>query len=178
MYLDPSLNMSDYLHKVLKTATSRIKLLARMRNVMSVFSAKSVYSAHILPNILYCSTPVLKISDTMAQQFEKLQEKARKIINNQANESRGNRFRSILNQKKLKAACLIFKCLRGTSIPAFSSYAAEISHNYNTRNNNVMNHCSELKLQENRFSFKNLYVTTNFPWRFVPCTLLCFLDQV
>ena len=37
---------------------------------MSVFAAKSVYSAHILPTILYCSTPVLKISDTMAQKFE------------------------------------------------------------------------------------------------------------
>ena len=129
--------MSDHFHKVLKTATSRIKLLARMRKAMSVFTAKSVYSAHILPTILYCSTPVLKISDTMAQKFNKLHEKARKITYYQANEGRENRFRSILNQKKLKTACLIFKCLRETSIPAFSSYAAEISHNYSTRNNNA-----------------------------------------
>ena len=104
IYLDPSLNMSDHLHKVLKTTTSRTKLLARMRKVMSVFATKSVYSAHIVPTILYCSTPVLKISDTMAQKFEKLQEKARKIIYYQANEGRENRFRSILNQKKLKSS--------------------------------------------------------------------------
>ena len=70
IYLDPSLNTSDHSHKVLKTATSRIKLLARMRKAMSVLAAKSVYSAHILPTALYCSTPVLKISDTMAQKFE------------------------------------------------------------------------------------------------------------
>ena len=91
---------------VLKTVTSRIKLLARMRKAMSVFATKSVYSAHILPTILYCSTPVLKISDTIAQKFEKLQEKASKIIYYQVNECRENGFRSILNQKKLKASML------------------------------------------------------------------------
>ena len=80
MNLDPSLNMNDHLHKMLKKATSRIKLLARMRKSMSVLAAKSVYSAHVLPTILCCSTPVFKISDTMAQKFEKLQERAHKII--------------------------------------------------------------------------------------------------
>ena len=115
MHLGPSLSMSDHLHKVLEKATARIKLLARMRKP-----------------ILYCSTPVLKISDTMTQKFEKLQEKVQKIINYQANQNRENRFCSILNQKKLKAACLIFKCLQGTSIPTFSSYAEEISQNYKT----------------------------------------------
>ena len=120
---------------------------------MSVFTAKSVYSVHILPTILYCSTPVLKISDTIAQKFEKLQERARKIIYYQVNECRENRFRSILNQKKLKAACLIFKCLRGTNIPAFSSYAAEISHNYNTRNNNAALRLPLLRTEAARKSF-------------------------
>ena len=153
MYLDPSLNVSDHLHKVLKTASSRIKLLARMRKAMPVFTAKSVYSAHILPTILYCSTPVLNISDTMAQKLGKLQEKARKIICYQANEGRGNRFHSILNQKILKAACLIFKFLRGTSIPAFSSYVAEISQNYNTRNNNAALRLPLLRTEAARKSF-------------------------
>ena len=75
MHLDPSLSMSDHLEKVLKKATARIKLLARMRKSMSMLAAKSVYIAHVLPTILYCSTPVLKISDTMTQKFEKLQER-------------------------------------------------------------------------------------------------------
>ena len=45
---------------------------------MSMLAEKSVYSAHVLPTILYCSAPVLNISDTMTQKFEKLQEKAQK----------------------------------------------------------------------------------------------------
>ena len=145
MHLDPSLSMGDHLQKVLKKATSRIKLLARMRKSLSMLAAKSVYSAHVLPTILYCSTPVLKISDTMAQKFEKLQVKAQKIIYCQADRNREKSFCSILNQKKLKAACMIFKCLQGSSIPVFSSYAEEISHTYRTRNNNAgcMAHTSQ-----------------------------------
>ena len=153
MHLDPSLCMSDHLEKVLKKATARIKLLARMRKSMSMLAAKSVYSAHVLPTILYCSTAVLKISDTMTQKFEKLQEKAQKIIYYQANQNRENRFCSILNQKKLKAACLIFKCLHGTSIPAFSSYAEEINHNYKTRNNNASLRLPLLRTEAARKSF-------------------------
>ena len=65
MHLDPSLNMSNHLHKVLKKARARIKLLARVRKSMSMFAAKVVYSAHISPKILYCSAPVLKMSEKM-----------------------------------------------------------------------------------------------------------------
>ena len=123
-----------------------------MRKAWSTLAARSVYSAHVLPTILYCSTPVLKMSDTMTQKFEKLQEKALKIIYCQANQNREIRFGSILNQKKLKAACLIFKCLQGTSIPAFSSYATEVCHNYKTRNNNVSLHLPLLRTEAARRS--------------------------
>ena len=54
---------------------------------MSILAAKSVYSAHVLPTILYCSTPVLNISETMTQKFEKLREKAQKIIYYSANQN-------------------------------------------------------------------------------------------
>ena len=124
-----------------------------MRKALSTLAAKSVYSAHVLPTILYCSTPVLQISDTMTQKFEKLQEKALKIIYCQANQNREIRFGSILNQKKLKAACLIFKCLQGTSIPAFSSYATEICYNYRTRNNNKSLRLPLLRTEAARRSF-------------------------
>ena len=153
MHLDPSLNMSDHLQKVLKKAIARIKLLARMRKSMSMLAAKTVYSVHVLPTILYCSTPVLNISDTMTQKFEKLQERAQKIIYYQTNQNCESRFCSILNQKKCKAACLIFKCLQGTSIPPFSSYAEEISHSYKTRKINASLRLPLLRTETARKSF-------------------------
>ena len=124
-----------------------------MRKALSTLAAMSVYSAHVLPTILYYSAPVLKISDTMTHKFEKLQEKALKIIYCQANQNREIRFGNILNQKKLKAACLIFKCLQRTSIPAFSSYATEICHKYRTRNNNISLRLPLLRTETARRSF-------------------------
>ena len=57
-----------------------------------------------------------KISQTMAQIFETLRDKAHKIIYHGIQERRENNLISILIQKKLKAVCLMFKCLHGTSI--------------------------------------------------------------
>ena len=65
-----------------------------------MFAAKMVYSAHILPKDLYCSAPALKISDTMAQKFEKLKDKAHKIIYHQIDEGREDNLSSISNHKK------------------------------------------------------------------------------
>ena len=90
-------------------------------------------SLRIGSTILYCSMPVVKISETMVQKFETLQDKILKIIYHRIKESRENDITSISNHKKLKAACLIFKCLHGTSIPAFLSYAEKINHTYTLR---------------------------------------------
>ena len=70
---------------MLEKSTTQIKPLERRRKSFSMFTSILVYSAHVLPTIVYCSTPVLKISDIMTQKFEKLQEKAQKIIYCQAN---------------------------------------------------------------------------------------------
>ena len=72
MTLDPYLNMSDHLHKTLKNVAVRVRLLKRMRHLLSNCAAESVYKAIVLPKILYCSTPVLKASDTIVNKFERL----------------------------------------------------------------------------------------------------------
>ena len=103
--------------------------------------------------ILHAGTNDLKSGQTPTQRFEKLQEKAQKIIYCQPNHNREKRFCSILNQKKLKAACMIFKCLQGTGTPVFSPYGEEISHTYRTRTNNASLHLPLLRTEAARKSF-------------------------
>ena len=81
--LDPSLNMNYHLQRTLKNVAVRLKLLKRMKYSLSNSAAESVYKAIVLPKILYCSTPVLKVSDTMENKFERLQTSAIKIIHKQ-----------------------------------------------------------------------------------------------
>ena len=107
--LDPSLNMNDHLQKILKNVAVRIRLLKRMRYSLSDFAAESVYEAIVLPKILYCSTPVLKVSDTMANKFERLQRSAIKIIHKQPKSCKECGLMTIQNQKKFKAAIQIFQ---------------------------------------------------------------------
>ena len=82
--LDPSLSMNVYLQKTLRNVTTHIRLLKRMRHSLSDLAAESVYKAMFLPKISLCSNPVLKVSDTIANQFERIQKSAIKIIHNQS----------------------------------------------------------------------------------------------
>ena len=44
VWLEPTLNMSEHLRKVLGKANARLKLLSHVRDSLSVFAAKAVYN--------------------------------------------------------------------------------------------------------------------------------------
>ena len=120
--LDPSQNMNDHLQKTMKNVTARIRLLKRMRRSLSNLAVKSVYTAMVLPKILYCSNPVIKASNTMANKYERLQSSAIKIIYKQPKICRECGLLTMQNQKRCKAAILMFQCIQGAAIPHFTSY--------------------------------------------------------
>ena len=134
VWLEPKLNMNEHLQRVLRKANARVKLLSRVRDSLSVFAAKAVYNSFILPTMLYCSTPVVKVSDTMLKKFESVQNRAQRVIYGLQEDNRCGLI-SINNQKKMKVAVQMFKCRQGTCIPAFTKYADNIDHQHETRSN-------------------------------------------
>ena len=106
-----------------------------MRTSLTSHAAESIYKAIVLPKMLYCSAPTLKISDTMGRKFENLQARAIKIIHHHSEFDQERGYMTIFNKKKFKAGILIFKCLQGTTIPNFASYAERVSHKYGKRGN-------------------------------------------
>ena len=106
-----------------------------MRQSLTSHAAESIYKATVLPKMLYCSTPILKISDTMGKKFENLQARAIKIIHHHPEFDQEHGYMTISNQKKFKEDLLIFKCLQGATIPNFESYGERVSHDYGTRGN-------------------------------------------
>ena len=60
---------------------------------------------------------------------------------------------TIFNQKKFKAGILIFKCLQGTTIPNFASYAERVSHNYGTRGNKATLRVPRVRTEAAKKSF-------------------------
>ena len=125
-----------------------------MRYSPSNFAAEAVYKSIVLPKILYCSTSFLKVSDTMANKFERLQARAIKIIHKQPKSCKECGIMTIQNLKKFKVTIQIFKCLQGTSIPNLASYIEKVDHNYNTRGNSSMLRLPKVRTEAARKSFR------------------------
>ena len=104
-----------------------------MRPLLTRSAAESVYKAVIVPGILYCSTPILKIAETDCRKFESLQNRALKII--YGKQQKDCKLMSIESNKKYKACLLVFKCLKRTSIEVMNTCLEPLNHNLNTRNN-------------------------------------------
>ena len=132
--LDPTLNMNEHLRRVLRKANAWIKLLSCVRDSLSVFAAKTVYNSFILRTTIYCSTPVVKVSDTISKKFESLQNRAQKVDYGLQEKNRCKLI-SINNQKQMKVAIQMFKCRQQTSIPALKMYADNVAHYHDTRSN-------------------------------------------
>ena len=52
--VDPSLNLSNHFQCVYKTASSRLRLLQRVRPNLTKTSVLRIYQAFIVPKIIYC----------------------------------------------------------------------------------------------------------------------------
>ena len=108
-----------------------MKLLPRVRDSLSVFAAKEVHNSFILPTMLYCSMPVLKVSDTMSKKLDSVQNRAQKVIH-ELQEKNRCRLIWINNHKRMKVVMKMFKCWQDTTIPALRTYAENIDHQPDT----------------------------------------------
>ena len=153
VFLDASLNMKEHLQKTLKSVAARIKLQKRMRQSLMSNAAESIYTAIVLPKMLYCYTPILKISDTMGKKFENLQVRAIKIIHHHSEYDQERGYMTILNQKKFKADLLIFKCLQGTNISNFAFYGERVDHNYGKKRNKTTLRIPRVRTEAAKKSF-------------------------
>ena len=78
--MDKSLTLAGHLNKVIKKASLRTNLLNRIRHP---YTAKTIYKVMILPVMLYCGNAFINIADSRKQQFENIQMRALRIVNDQ-----------------------------------------------------------------------------------------------
>ena len=129
--VDSSLNMTPFLDKCYKKASSRLNLLAKVRYLMDVKVAKSIYQTMVLPAITYCGVHLLCLTATQEDKLASLYRRAERIV-----KSKDIRSVSSANQKR---ACQFVKCcLDGDVINPFKDYFTLSSHQKNTRNNAKM----------------------------------------
>ena len=135
--------MKEHFKGICKKVSTRIRLLKRIRPFITDLETLRVYQALIVPSITYCSltnfyhqpywkatislfeSRVGKLTDKDIPSIDKILEKIYKTV---------------------------FKCLKG-NIPMLENYFERISHNKETRNNNIMLRVPKIILESTKKSF-------------------------
>ena len=71
--MDKSLTYAEHIKKTLKKASSRVKLLSRIRPNLTPHAAEIIYRVMILPLLIYCNNIFVEMSPSKKQRFESIQ---------------------------------------------------------------------------------------------------------
>ena len=108
--IDKCLTMNEHLEKIYKKAMSRTKLLARIRHNISPCVAETIYKVMILPQMLYCSNIMLRMSNTQKLQFERIRKRVSTIVNGK---SQRVNLLTVSHIRNRKCVIEVFKCKNG-----------------------------------------------------------------
>ena len=78
--LDPTMCLGDHFKKIYKRASSRTRLLWKLRQSMSMDSIAKVYNAKVMPIIMYCSLINSWPCATRRSKLESLERRVHSII--------------------------------------------------------------------------------------------------
>ena len=140
IHLDPSLSLTDHVHKVYKKASRRLGLLRRIRpilTILTIHAALDLYKAMVQPVMTYCSTTFLSVSETNGKKFERLEKRAAKIILGARYQQQDRVFRSFANMQNIQCADFVFRCLNKTAPDVFHDHFEKIDHQKATSANGL-----------------------------------------
>ena len=77
--LTSNLTLSSYFDRCYKKATSRLRLLQKLRNLLTITSAKAIYRSMIVPCLVYCAILNLNLTTTQIYKLNSIQRRASEI---------------------------------------------------------------------------------------------------
>jgi len=146
-YLDTTLNLNEDFTRSYKKATSRLRLLQKIRPFLTVKAAKSIYQSMIIPVITYSSLMNLNLTSTQLNKLKSIDKRAETITG-------CNNLRSIRGTILKNCCTTVRKCVDGKTCDNFVDYFTVMDHNHNTRNNNSSLRLPPTRTEYGRRSFK------------------------
>ena len=143
LLIDEHLSWAKHIEEISKKISSAIGGLKRRRPFISKSTARQIYQALILPLFDYCSPVWDKLSVTLSDKLQKLQNRAARVITRSSYDTTASILLNRLNwdnlstrRKKLKAT-LMFKIIKGL----FPTYLQDLfsihSAKYNLRDSEI-----------------------------------------
>lgn len=158
--LDDKLTFTEYLQKLYKKGSTRLKLLSTVRESISPYVAETIYCAMIEPVLMYCSAVLLGDERQCCHKLQNLQERANKIV---FGKKARNTWIPLKNRREIDAAIVIFKCLHDLS-PLTSCFGFSLlNHGKNTRGNGLNLVLPKVKTQSGKktFAFQGVKLYNN-----------------
>ena len=156
--LDPTLNLGNDFYGIYKKASSRIRLLRRIRPQLTAAAAARVYQALIVPITTYCSLTNFFCQPYRAKLLELLGSRARNII-----KCKVHTFLTIQQLHHKKLCSTVHKTLNG-ELPCYDcNYFDVISHRIPTRNNKYLLRVPKIQSTRKAFYFDGAIKYSKLP---------------
>jgi hypothetical protein len=110
--IEPNLTMNSNFDQCYKKASSRLKLIHKLRSHMTAEACAALYQAMVIPVLTYCGIVHLKKTKNQVEKSNALHERARRIIGH--NYTRSMRSPERIN--RTKALKIVRKCIEGSII--------------------------------------------------------------
>ena len=114
-------------------ASSRVKLLSRIRKLIGPHVAESIYKAMVRPILMYCCQQQLGLPKGTIDKLQSIQNRAAKIANPREQTQCWDKVAAVRNRR---ATMDVFKCLNGLSPDQFKQFFKRHQHGKDTRGNN------------------------------------------
>ena len=149
--IGPTLNMRSQFDATFKKATSRLRLLSKIRPNLNVNAAKAIYNCMILPILTYCGVLNLNLTQTQLNKLTSLQERATKVVFLNGTPKVG--LQSTANCMKKRACELVKKIMVGDICDSLKDHFTLNNHVRVTRNNGFIAALPKVKTEYGRRSF-------------------------
>ena len=144
--VDPALNLNSDFDQKYKKASSRLRLLTKVRPFLNVAAASKIFEAMVVPVVTYCHTLHASMTTTQKMKLKSLTSRATKIIDS-------NVPNDIETTMRVRTCLFVRKCMENKLCNDFNEYFKVANHSKNTRNNKSLLVLPQVKLEFERKAF-------------------------
>ena len=132
--MDSNLLFTEYLQKLYKKGSTRVKLLSAVRLNISPHVAETICKTMIEPVIMHCSTIFLGDERQCCKKLQDIQDRAHKIVFGIKNT---NTWISIQDRRQMTSMTKVFKYIHGLLPSPFDDTFTRLNREQNTRGNKL-----------------------------------------
>ena len=161
--LDHHLTLQEQINKIYKKASSRLKLLQRIRPNISPHVAEKIYNAMIRPVLLYCYPMYTSLGDTAKSKLQSIQDRAQRIVAKDS--SITLKWVSLEEARKKRIAIDVFKSINGSCTESLKNIFTKFDHGKNTRGNGSLLVLPKVRCESGRktFPFQGASIYNSLP---------------